>query len=77
MTTIKPASGASRPQVGFESTTAEKIAPPQSDKPTKPVRRRIPKALRPRVVGDAPVAPAPVILWDDPFEPAPDPKARG
>jgi len=77
MTTTKPVSEAGRRRGGLESATTKKIAPPQSDKPAKPVRRTLPKALRPRIVGDAPVTPAPVILWDDPFDPGPDPKVRG
>jgi len=78
MTTTKTTSGPRATRPGFGSAPAENIAPPQSDKPAKPVRRVVPKPFRPRAVGDAPVASSPpAILWDDPFDPTVSSRSKG
>ena len=78
MTTTKSTSGPGAMRPDFGSVSVENIAPPQSDKPSKPVRRVVPKPFRPRVVGEAPAASAPpAILWDDPFDPTAESKPKG
>jgi hypothetical protein len=78
MTTTKPVSEPSTGPTGVGSVATKKTMPLQKDKPAKPVRPKVPKLFRPRaVVGDATAAVPPVILWDDPFDPTTDPKAKG
>jgi len=54
---------------GLRSPSAGKTASPQNDRPPKPVRRVMPKPLRPHLVAKGPpAAVSAVILWDDPVE---------
>ena len=72
MTTNKASSGLLTGSAGIRIATAEKTAAAQGDKPAKAVRRLLPKPLRPKVMGN-PESTAilpPVILWDDPVDPA-------
>ena len=72
MTTSKAPSELLAGTAGIRITTAAKTAVAQGDKAPKPVRRPVPKSVRPKVLdgAEAPALPAPVILWDDPVDPA-------
>ena len=72
MTTTKASSRLLAGSAGIRIATKEKTAAAQGDKPSKAVRRLVPKPLRPKVMGDpeSTAIPPPVILWDDPVDPA-------
>ena len=66
MTTMKPTSEVAAGTANSRSVAGGKTAPPQTDRPAKPIGRVVPKPFRPRVVGDEPQASVPaVILWDE------------
>lgn len=70
MAQMKSTLGIGASGAGPRPATAGKSALPQKHKPAKPAGRGGAKAFQPRVVADAAPAAAPVILWDDPVEPA-------
>jgi hypothetical protein len=69
MTTTKSTSRTAMGGSGLRSPSDGKAASPQNDRPPKPVRRVMPKPLRPHLVAKgSPAAVPAVILWDDPVE---------
>lgn len=69
MTTIKSTSKTPAGGGDLHSPPVGKTASPQNDRPPKPVRRVMPKPLRPQLVAKgSPAAVPAVILWDDPVE---------
>ena len=78
MTTTKASSGLLAGSAGIRIATKEKTAAAQSDKPSNAVRRLAPKPLRPKAMGhpESRAIPPPVILWDDPVDPATGGKAK-
>lgn len=78
MTTSKAPSGLLAGGAGIRITATAKTAVAQGHKAPKAIRRPVPKPVRPKVVDGAapPALPAPVILWDDPVDPATDAKPK-